>query len=103
MVGIHIAARHYESVAASASQFRREKRRLREFFAREDIYRSQWADDYATYCNALSLGTCACIARYSNILIIVSVRRGSGVTLEQAPELFALVDAHVHQTLSATQ
>lgn len=98
----------FESIALAKGGFRRSLERFHERGFRmeplpEWAYDSSFADQYAMYCSwpETTGEFCYSVARYVNLVVIVGLDPGNGVTLEQAPELFGIVDQRIHAVIES--
>jgi hypothetical protein len=70
---------------------------------REACEPSETADDQAVLCCYPSIRACDSVMRYSTYIVVASVMEGPGITLDQAPVIFQLIDDHLQTIFSQTE
>lgn len=107
-IGLTVSAYRFSSERLAKREFRQELRYHTKYGCRE-IQNSRMAspgtaaDQYVILRCDPSMGLMLAKARYKNVLIDVGFDKGEGLTFEDGPELFAIVDAHVQEVLSEAQ
>ena len=65
-------------------------------------YQSDFADEYSMYCSGSNeAGRCHGIARHVNFGVTMTLSAEEGVTLEQVPTLFGLIDQHIQTVIES--
>ncbi len=86
------------------------KRTLQRFYERgfrmeplpEWSYVSDGADRYAMYCSwpETTGEYCYSVGQYANFVVVIALKPGEGVTLEDTPPLFEAIDQHIQMVIT---